>query len=410
MSTTRRPIIVAIAADFSATSGSRARALAEPTWHSGRAPAGSDLHCIFHPHGETTCQVHRSIAGVKSAVENVKKTLGDLKAIEDQLNKARSVVCTILNVTDQTLIFADAITTMAALHEPASHHRARSAAAFGSQSSAGASHRCGDRRWPPWRDAALPLGQPLRWGKRHDSARRRSRTLRDLEQRRRWRQKAEAQFVVFERTFQTEWRFCTSVTPCSSTASQQGEVSGGRRARGGGSRFQPASQLAGLGAAQADWRFCRSAKPCSSTASSQGHVPAGGSHDAAGFNFASGTTRRAISTGRWRFCTSVPCCSSTASQKGTCAAGGATKGRASCSVSTTTEHPAETRDKPGRAGDIQAFVRRRTTRNSRTSVAADYSVAFSRPRRQGVYYFSVLARNAVTPLWWLSPRARFKRM
>lgn len=79
------------------------------------------------------------IVDIQKQVENLKKTLGDLKHILDQLNTARSVVCKIINNTDITLVQTFAhhdhggfATTPPPVIGP------RSPAAFGSQSSSGA--------------------------------------------------------------------------------------------------------------------------------------------------------------------------------------------------------------------------------------------------------------------------------
>ena len=79
------------------------------------------------------------IVDIQKQVENLKKTLGDLKHILDQLNTARSVVCKIVNNTDITLALTfqhhdhgGFATIPPIVIEP------RSAGAFGSQSSSGA--------------------------------------------------------------------------------------------------------------------------------------------------------------------------------------------------------------------------------------------------------------------------------
>jgi hypothetical protein len=79
------------------------------------------------------------IVDIQKQVENLKKTLGDLKHILDQLNTARSVVCKIINNTDITL----ALTFQHHDHgafatSPPIVIEPRSAGAFGSQSSSGA--------------------------------------------------------------------------------------------------------------------------------------------------------------------------------------------------------------------------------------------------------------------------------
>jgi hypothetical protein len=80
-----------------------------------------------------------SLQDIQQEVEKIRKTLGDLRTINDQLNKPRSVACIIFNLTDAPLTFAG------------SHHdhggfattpppiiNAHSGGAFGSQSDAGA--------------------------------------------------------------------------------------------------------------------------------------------------------------------------------------------------------------------------------------------------------------------------------
>jgi hypothetical protein len=77
---------------------------------------------------------------IQQDVKRIRETLGDLKTIHDQLNKARSVACVIINDTDSPLTFVG------------DHHDhgafasggvpvtipPRAAAAFGSQSHGGA--------------------------------------------------------------------------------------------------------------------------------------------------------------------------------------------------------------------------------------------------------------------------------
>src|SRR5262245_46019781 len=77
-------------------------------------------------------------ADIQQEVDKVQKTLAGLKAIEDQLDKARSVACIVVNVTDLSLIFTGShhdhggfATTPPAVIAP------RTAVAFGSQSKSG---------------------------------------------------------------------------------------------------------------------------------------------------------------------------------------------------------------------------------------------------------------------------------
>jgi hypothetical protein len=79
------------------------------------------------------------IVDIQQQVENLKKTLGDLKHILDQLDTPRSVVCKIINNTDIKLVLAfqhhdhgGFATTPPIVIEP------HSAGAFGSKSSSGA--------------------------------------------------------------------------------------------------------------------------------------------------------------------------------------------------------------------------------------------------------------------------------
>ena len=75
---------------------------------------------------------------ITDQVADVRKTLGDLKAILDQLNKARSVVCVINNVTDLPLSYGGDNLDHGSLATPPPPVIApRSAAAFGAQSASG---------------------------------------------------------------------------------------------------------------------------------------------------------------------------------------------------------------------------------------------------------------------------------
>lgn len=76
-----------------------------------------------------------AITNIQQEVQKVRQTLGDLKAIDDQINKPRSVVCIINNVTDAASICAGSnndhggfATTPPPMIAP------RTAAAFGAQS------------------------------------------------------------------------------------------------------------------------------------------------------------------------------------------------------------------------------------------------------------------------------------
>lgn len=81
-----------------------------------------------------------SSQGIQQAVASVRATLGDLKAILDQLDKSRSVVCVIINATD-TPLTCDAGSTHLAhgslATDPPPFIAPQSAAAFGAQSSSG---------------------------------------------------------------------------------------------------------------------------------------------------------------------------------------------------------------------------------------------------------------------------------
>jgi hypothetical protein len=80
-----------------------------------------------------------TITDIQQEVEAVRKTLGDLKTIDDQLNKPRSVVCAINNSTDSVLTFASSNCDHGGFATtPAPFINAKESKAFGAQSSSGA--------------------------------------------------------------------------------------------------------------------------------------------------------------------------------------------------------------------------------------------------------------------------------
>jgi hypothetical protein len=80
-----------------------------------------------------------SFTDIQQDVQKVRQTLSDLKGILDQLNKPRSVVCIVNNVTDEPLTFSSGTNDHGGFAtSPPPVINARSAAAFGAQSSSGA--------------------------------------------------------------------------------------------------------------------------------------------------------------------------------------------------------------------------------------------------------------------------------
>lgn len=75
---------------------------------------------------------------IQAEVEKVRKTLGDLKAILDQLDKARSVVCVVENLTDAPLTYVGSDHDHGGFAAtPPSVINAHAGGGFGSQSSSG---------------------------------------------------------------------------------------------------------------------------------------------------------------------------------------------------------------------------------------------------------------------------------
>ena len=252
------------------------------------------------------------LGGVAAAVADVQKTLGSLKAIEDQLNKARSVVCTILNVTDQTLIFAGAHQDHGGFAtNPPPTIAPRSAAAFGAQSSAGAIATGAEGTV----NYGLPGGTlHFHWDDPFAGGNSASAAL-DGDQGRfaTWSnagagdQNAQMQFVVFERTFQNDWRFCDKCNGMFFDGfASKGVCPGGPPPghHAAGLVFSVLHDSPALGAAQADWRFCHKCNGMFFDGFvAKGTCPQGGSHDAAGFNFVlSHDPPRPSQQPNWCFC------------------------------------------------------------------------------------------------------------
>src|SRR5262245_46315558 len=80
-----------------------------------------------------------TFADIVKSVEDVKKTLIDLKATLDQLNTERSVVCIVINVTDTALTFSGEDHVHGGFATtPKPVIKGRTAEAFGSQKKSGA--------------------------------------------------------------------------------------------------------------------------------------------------------------------------------------------------------------------------------------------------------------------------------
>jgi hypothetical protein len=76
---------------------------------------------------------------IQQEIQKVQQTLGSLKAINDQLNKPRSCICIINNVTDVVLTYASSNNDHGGFATtPPPSVNARASAAFGAQSSSGA--------------------------------------------------------------------------------------------------------------------------------------------------------------------------------------------------------------------------------------------------------------------------------
>ena len=314
------------------------------------------------------------LGGVAAAVADVQKTLGSLKAIEDQLNKARSVVCTILNVTDQTLIFAGAHQDHGGFAtNPPPTIAPRSAAAFGAQSSAGAIATGAEGTV----NYGLPGGTlHFHWDDPFAGGNSASAAL-DGDQGRfaTWSnagagdQNAQMQFVVFERTFQNDWRFCDKCNGMFFDGFASKGVCPGGPLPGTTRRVsfsvcsttrRPSGPLRPIGGS------ATSVMACSSTVSSQRARALKAEATTRPVSISSSRTiRRAHPNSRTgASATSVPGCSSTGSLRRANARKVVNmRRRASYSPSTTTEHPVERGRGPfdGRNGSIAIAVDLATT-------------------------------------------------
>jgi hypothetical protein len=245
----------------------------------------------------------------QTQIEAVRKSLQDLKTILDQLNKARSVVCTILNVTDSSLTFEGADHDHGGFAaNPPPIISPRIAVAFGSQSSGGAlfTGTEGTVRYSGgnfhvrfhWNNPFFGQnssnasfdGDPLRFMTFNTTGA--------------GDQRAEMQFVIFERPFQNAWRFC----PKCNAMFFDGFPSKGVCPKGGGHEaagfdFGLMHDAPAPGPAQADWRFCRKCNAMFFNGFvGKGTCPAGGPHEAAGFNFVLPHDVPGPGQPDWRFC------------------------------------------------------------------------------------------------------------
>jgi hypothetical protein len=268
---------------------------------------------------------------IQQDVKRIRETLGDLKNILDQLNKPRSVVCAVINATDISL-------TLAGDHHdhggfataPPAVINPQSATAFGSQSRGGSLftgtegfvfYEGGGVRlkcyWDnPWlgenkTSSSLELGDPnhyLYWSLTGSGD-----------------QKAEMQFVLFQRPFQDAWRYCKLCHGMFFDGYAQKGICPGLPSRGVLEATAPGRSLpqhghvaqgynfslphdapaprGRAGEAQWDWRFCRK---CDSMFydgyTPKGVCAAGGGHEAQGFNFNLSHDIPGPGQPDWRFC------------------------------------------------------------------------------------------------------------
>jgi hypothetical protein len=287
---------------------------------------GEPQRCMKHPekeerkfarrlaHQAITCRATSSgskeimpeigFEDIQQDVKRIRETLGDLKTIHDQLNKARSVACVIINDTDSPLAFVG------------DHHDhgafasggvpvtipPRAAAAFGSQSHGGAIatgteglvryEGGGVRLKCYWNNpfigengsaVSLGAGDPnhyLYWSTTGAGD-----------------QKAEMQYALFQRPMQNAWRYCKWCTCMFYDGyPAKGVCPGHRPSRGMLSAIPPGSPVPVLGhvaegydfflphsapasrgredRAQWDWRFCHK---CNSMFY-DGYTPKGACH------------------------------------------------------------------------------------------------------------------------------------